>query len=250
MIKPLIYCLLFTGVIGFGFLKIFNYINLTYGNKNDNKERNLVYVAHEGRFQFRHEPFNLNYWDGDMRGGQQDYEDWNKSADSLELVYKSTNSTYVKEYKKFLMADLKANPLLYIRQTFIKAVYGHIFMINSIKPEKFKIGPLKGTLGYTIFIVCVNIVNIFIFIGFFIYLFRSHRLLETWPLWGMLLALLAFHCLTYMEPRYMLPSKPGLYIASAFGLLQIPIIKKIITAISLKLIPVQKESTNGIIHNS
>jgi hypothetical protein len=51
-----------------------------------------------------------------------------------------------------------------------------------------------------------------------------------------------------MEPRYMLPSKPGLFIASAFGLLQIPIIKKIITAISQKLMPAQKESTNGILH--
>jgi hypothetical protein len=248
LIKPLIFCLLSTGCLGFCLLKVFNYINLTYGNKNDNKQRNLVYVAHQGRFQFRHEPFNFNYWDGDMRAGQQDYEDWNKSADSLEVVYKSTNSTYLDEYEKFLIEDLKSNPLLYLRQFFIKAIYGHIFMINSIKSNRFKIGPLKGNFGYIIFIICINIINIFILTGFFIYLSRGHNLLETWPLWGMLLALLLFHCLTYMEPRYMLPSKPGLFIASAFGLLQIPIIKKIITAISQKLMPAQKESTNGILH--
>ena len=52
------------------------------------------------------------------------------------------------------------------------------------------------------------------------------KLINYWLFWGVIVALLIFHGLTYMEPRYMFPARVALYIMSAAGLYRLPWIQR------------------------
>ncbi|GEP51323.1 hypothetical protein FNO01nite_19950 [Flavobacterium noncentrifugens] len=213
-----------TGLIAFGVLEMSKAIT---ANKTDvDQQYYFYYVAHQGRFQFRNEPTDIRYWENDIRSDSKDYQDWIQSARDLSAESKATGRSHNEVYRDFLINDALQHPFLLARQFVIKCVYGHLYYINSLRPEKFKMGPLQGATGFYIFILIINLVNILIMIGAAIFLFKQKNLINYWVFWGVIVALLIFHGLIYMEPRYIFPTKAALYIMSAAGLYRLAFIRK------------------------
>lgn len=223
------------GLLGFGILQLAKIVTRT--KSGGNQETLFYYVAHQGRFQFREEPTDFRFWESDIRPDSKDYQNWNKSGTALSIVMDRTNQSYVDVYKKFLIDDALENPGLFTRQFFVKCFYGHVYFINSVQPDKFDLGPLKGSIGYWFFILLINSINLIVVAGAILFLFRERDLIRYWIFWGIIISLLIFHGLTYMEPRYIFPSRVALYLMSAAGLYRISWIQKIIYRISFYLFP-------------
>jgi hypothetical protein len=232
--------LVFISVAIMGFL-VLQLAKIVTGNKSDTNQNSLLYyVAHQGRFQFREEPTDLRYWESDIRPDSKDYQNWSKSKAELSEIIIDNHSSYSYVYREFLINDLLKHPFWFTRQFFVKCVYGHIYVINSVSPEKFKMGLLKGSWGYWTFILFINSINLLIIAGAIIFLFKEQNLIHYWIFWGIIVSLLIFHGMTYMEPRYIFPSRVALYIISAAGLYRILFIKKIILKLSKIMFKVSK----------
>jgi 4-amino-4-deoxy-L-arabinose transferase-like glycosyltransferase len=196
------------------------------GSKSIKKQEELFYyVAHQGRFQFREEPLDLRFWESDVRSDSKDYQNWKKSTKELNEIVLNSSKAYSEVYKEFLVNDFFEHPLLFTRQFLVKCFYGHIYIINSTQPENFKLLFFKGKTGYYFFILLVNSINIIILLGFILFLLKEKNLMKYWLFWSIIIALLIFHGITYMEPRYLFPSRVGLCIMSAIGLGKIKLIK-------------------------
>jgi hypothetical protein len=215
--KKLAISLFSVGFMGLGMLQLAKEITKT--KSNDNQEGLLYYVAHQGRFQFREEPTDFRFWDNETREESKDYQNWRKSYSVLEAIKIKMHHSDV--YKEFLINDVFDHPFWFTRQFFVKCLYGHVYFINSVKPEKFHLGPIQGVWGYWFIILLINSINIIIIIGAFLFLLKEKNLINYWLFWSVILALLLFHGLTYMEPRYMFPSRVALYVMSAAGLYRI-----------------------------
>ncbi|MGL2964580.1 phospholipid carrier-dependent glycosyltransferase [Flavobacterium sp. RSB2_4_14] len=228
--KKIMLTLLSVGFLGFGILQLAKEITKT--KSNDNQEGLLYYVAHQGRFQFREEPTDFRFWESDIRPDSKDYQNWGKSGEALGIIMAKTNRTSNDVYREFLINDVFEHPFWFTRQFVVKCFYGHVYFINSVKPEKFQLGPIHGVLGYWFIILLINSINIIIILGAFLFLFKEKNLIQYWLFWSVIIALLLFHGLTYMEPRYMFPSRVALYIMSAAGLYNIKWIKNKVDFIS------------------
>jgi hypothetical protein len=68
--------------------------NITGNKSATNQDTLLYYVMHEGRFQFREEPFDFRYWSTSTRPDSKDFNDWKKSIQHLSVDYEN--------YKSFL----------------------------------------------------------------------------------------------------------------------------------------------------
>jgi hypothetical protein len=101
-----------------------------------------------------------------------------------------------------------------------------MYFINSVKPEQFHLGPIHGVLGYWFVILLINSINIIIILGATLFLWKEKNSINYWLFWGVIVAMLIFHGITYMEPRYMFPTRVALYIMSAVGLYRINWIQK------------------------
>ena len=224
--------------MGIGVLQLAKYIT---GNKSGiNQSSYFYYVAHQGRFEFREEPTDFRFWDNDFRSDSKDYQNWSKSGEYLTKVMEKTNRSYEEVYKEFLINDAIEHPFWFTRQFFVKCVYGHLYFINSISPEKFIMGPFKGSIGYWIFILIINSINLIIITGAFLFLIKQRNLIDYWIFWSIIIALLIFHGLIYMEPRYLFPSRVALYIMSAAGLYRLRWVKNIINRMAVYLFPLSK----------
>ena len=207
------------GLLGFGVLQVAKAIT---GNKsNENQEGLFYYVAHIGRFQFREEPTDFRFWDNDNRPDSKDYQNWGKSGGELGDIINKTHRSYIQVYREFLINDALEHPFLLTRQFFVKCFYGHVYFINSVQPKDFHLGPIHGPIAYWFVILIINSVNLLLLFGAFIFLFKEKDLINYWLFWAVIVALLIFHGLTYMEPRYMFPARVALYIMSAAGLYRI-----------------------------
>lgn len=220
--RPLLVSVAVIFVVGFGILSAAKSIS----RQGDSQDNLLYYVAHQGRFQFREEPLNFNFWDNDFRDGTPDYDNWKKSNAQLHQVMKAENRTYADVFRQWLIDDAVAHPFWFLRQSVIKAFYGHIYFINSVSPKEFKMGPFNGRSAYYSLLVAVNVVNLLILMGVAVYLLRDKIPGLTWPFWGIWVVLIAFHAVTYMEPRYLFPAKAALYPLSAAGLYQIGFVRR------------------------
>jgi len=223
------------GLLGFGVLQMAKVITRT--KSNSNQEGLFYYVAHIGRFQFREEPTDFRFWDNDNRADSKDYQNWVKSGTILATVIEKTNRSSIEVYKEFLINDAIENPLLFTRQFFVKCFYGHVYFINSVQPKDFHLGPIRGTTAYWLFMLLINCVNILLLFGAFIFLLKEKNLLKYWLFWAVIVALLIFHGLTYMEPRYMFPARVALYIMSAAGLYRIKWIQNKVNYIAKFVFP-------------
>jgi hypothetical protein len=161
-----------------------------------------------------------------------------RSGDELGIVMSKTNRSYNEVYRGFIIKDAMEHPFWFTRQFLVRCFYGHINIISKVQPAQFDLGPFKGSLGFWTFLLIVNSINLIVLAGVALFLFKEKNLIQYWIFWGVWVALLIFHGLTYMEPRYIFPSKVALYIMSAAGLYGIPWIKKRIDKISAYVFPI------------
>ncbi len=213
--------------LGMGMLKLAK--NISGSQHSDSQENLLYYVLHEGRFQFREEPLDWRFWDGDNRPDSRDHANWKKSHAQLHQIMKDSNRAYKDVYREWLIADAIEHPWYFTRQFFVKIIFGHVYIINSLTPQKFAIGPFQGPAAYYALHVVINLVNLAIMVGSVLFLFRERNHLRVWLLWSAILSLIVFHALSYMEPRYLFPSKAALYMLAAAGLARVPIIGTMLT---------------------
>jgi 4-amino-4-deoxy-L-arabinose transferase-like glycosyltransferase len=217
--KKTFFTLVICGLSCFATLKLANLVN---ANKKVYDQEGLFYfVAHQGRYQFREEPLDFRFWDDDIRPDSKDYKNWKLKAKELEEYRVKTGKTNSEVYREYLISDILGHPFITARQFFVKSFFGQVYIVNSISPQNFHLGPLKGSFFYWAFLLVVNLINILIIIGSLIFLFKTKDLLKFWPLWCIVLGLLLFHGMMYMEPRYMFPSRVALYLMGAAGLYQI-----------------------------
>jgi hypothetical protein len=212
------------GLMGYGALQ---FAKMITGTKSGYNQEGLFYfVAHQGRFQFREEPTDFRFWESDIRPDSKDYQNWGKSGEALGKIMEETKRSQGDVYQEFLINDALEHPFLFTRQFFVKCFYGHMYFINSVKPKDFHLGPIQGVMGYWLVIFIINFINIIIILGATLFLFKEKNLINYWLFWGVIVALLIFHGLTYMEPRYMFPARVALYIMSAAGLYRLPWIQR------------------------
>ena len=217
--KKLALALSLIGLLAFGVLQISKTITGT--KSNENQEGLFYYVAHLGRFQFREEPTDFRFWDNDNRADSKDYQNWGKNGSELHAIMEKSHRSSNEVYQEFLINDALEHPFLFTRQFFVKCFYGHVYFINSVQPKDFHLGPIRGTTAYWLFMLVINCVNILLLFGAFVFLFKEKNLINYWLFWAVIVSLLFFHGLTYMEPRYLFPSRVALYIMSAAGLYRI-----------------------------
>lgn len=218
------------GVVCFSTLQLTKLFNS--GKKVNNQEWLFYYVAHQGRYQFREEPLDFRFWDDSKRSDSKDYINWKAKAEDLEKNIQNTGKSTTEVYKEYLINDIIQNPFITIRQFFVKSFFGQVYIVNSITPQKFHLGPFSGPFFYWLFLFAVNFINILIIVGLFMFLFKTKNLIKFWPLWSILLALIIFHGMMYMEPRYMYPARPAIFILGAAGLYQFSVVKRYIDKLS------------------
>ena len=236
--KKLIFTFLTLSLLCIGGLQLAKFS--TINKSGENQESLFYFVAHQGRFQFREEPLDLRFWDNTNRSESKDYQNWVKSRQDLSKEITQTNRSFNVVYREFLEKDIVSHPFWTTRQFFIKCLYGNLNIISKVPPNKFVLGPFRGTIGYWSFLLILNSINLVILGGVALFLIHEKSLINYWMFWGITVSLLVFHGLTYMEPRYIFPSKVALYLMSAAGLYHIHIIKKIMYKISVFMLPTYK----------
>ncbi len=209
----------------------------TINKSGENQESLFYFVALQGRFQFREEPLDFRFWDNTNRADSKDYQNWVKSRHILAEEITKTHRSFNEVYRAFLMNDIIAHPYWTTRQFFVKCLYGNLNIISKVSPNQFVLGPFNGAIGYWCFLLILNAINLIILLGVALFLFYEKTLINYWIFWGITVSLLVFHGLTYMEPRYIFPSKVALYIMSAAGLYRIHFVKKIMNKMSVYMFP-------------
>jgi hypothetical protein len=225
-------------ILGMGTLQLAKSINGS--ESGGSQESYFYYVAHIGRFQFREEPTDFRFWESDNRPDSKDYQSWIRSGGELDAVITKTKRSYNTVYREFIINDMLEHPYWTARQFLIRCFYGHINIISKVQPSQFDLGPFKGSLGYWTFLFIINSINLLVLAGAALFLFKEKNLIQYWIFWGVWVALLIFHGLTYMEPRYLFPSKVALYVMSAAGLYHLSWIRKIIDKMAVYVFPIYK----------
>jgi hypothetical protein len=197
-------------------------------------------VALQGRYQFREEPTDFRFWESNNRPDSKDYQNWVKKGEELNGIIAKTHRPFNEVYRDFIINDALEHPYWFARQFLVKCFYGHITIISKVAPDQFHLGPFRGSLGYWMVLFIINSINLLVLVGAGIFLFTEKKLIQYWIFWGITVALLLFHGLTYIEPRYLFPAKVGLYLMGAAGLYRIRWIKKIINTIAFYLFPAPK----------
>lgn len=185
-------------------------------SQKTNQESYFVYVAHQGRFQFRMEPWDWRFWEDDIRADSRDYQAWRQSSGQLRAQMQQSGQPLQQVYGDWVWQDVMNNPGLIIQQFFIKTLFGHFLQISSVPSNNFKLGPLQGKTGYYLLIGSINVINLLILLsaiaGFIKYCKQKRFLLLIIAPW---LALIIFHGLIYMEQRYLFPARPVILILAS-----------------------------------
>jgi hypothetical protein len=183
------------------------------------QSENLSHVLFHGRFQYRTEPWDWRFWDDTTREGSADYAAWAEQWAELKRRSAEEDVPLSTLQWRWIGNDVISHPGLTLQMAGVRALSLHLTFINSQRPERFKLGPLKGRAGYLVFHVLVNAINLVLIFASLWFLFvRRSQLAANWSLWGPWLGLLIFHAATYAEPRYLLPSRAGLALMAAVTL--------------------------------
>jgi hypothetical protein len=178
----------------------------------------LGYVLLQGRFQYRHEPWNWTYWDQD-RAGTPDYDQWLATQRALEAEAAAAGLSVDRLRRRWVLRDTVGHPWLTLRMAAVRALTLHLLVVHSARPEAFALGPLPGALVYALAHVLVN--------GLFWGILgcacfglwqRRAELAALWPLPAVWLALFLFSAFTYAEPRYLFPAQPCVLVLAGCGL--------------------------------
>ncbi|HEX9886825.1 MAG TPA: hypothetical protein VGA70_10065 [Longimicrobiales bacterium] len=179
----------------------------------------LTYVVFQGRFQYRSEPWDWRYWANESRADSEDYQAWLRESGALITRARQSGVPLDDLQRRWILDDWLSNPGINARAAAIRSLTLHLYRVNSAEPEDFRVGALPGWLVFMAFHLAVNAVSLMLLAGTGAFLvLRRGALARYWVLWGPWLALLAFHALTYAEPRYLFPSQPGLVVMTALVL--------------------------------
>lgn len=180
------------------------------------QSENLAFSMVIGRYQYRDEPLNWEYWAKATREGTPDYTACDLKFEELERESQATGTPVHKLQLRWVIEDTISNPLLTMRMALTKLLTLHLFFVNSTKKSAFQLGSLSANFIYWLFHVAVNLLNLSV-IGLALRnCFSSRvRLTQLWFLWAPWLALISYQVFTYCEPRYMFPAWPGIMIISS-----------------------------------
>ena len=168
----------------------------------------LAYVVNLGYYQFRDEPWDWRYWQNTHRKGSVDYKNWKNSFAELNELRDSDSLSATLLIKKYYITDLKERPLSFIGQCLIKAAYGQIFIINSKPMKGFAKFSQNGLPEYIFVHLMINLVNIALIILSILFFIRMPKNdLLYWILFSIWFGILIFPSVSYMEPRYLFPSR-------------------------------------------
>jgi hypothetical protein len=183
---------------------------------SSNQTGTLAWVALHGSFQLRNEPFDWRYWDDKFRVGSADYGAWERTNGSIvnEAKRRGMDAGYLR--LRWVAADFLSRPLLRLRMALLRVFYLHVWSAHSSSPANFRLGPLRGSVG---FYVTHGILNVSFWIAtvlLLVWCWKCRRRLgEQWGVWAPWLSLVIFSSLVYAEPRYLYPSQPGVYVGAA-----------------------------------
>lgn len=176
----------------------------------------FAHVLFHGRFQYRTEPWDWRFWDDSARQGSVDYALWNREYERIKRQHEQTGIPMSQLKREWALNDALHHPGLTLQMAAVRTLSMHVARVNSIKPEQFRIGPLRGSWAYFVFQILVNATFFLILGGVICFLFmRRNNIFAYWVFWGPWVALLVFHALVYAEPRYLFPSQPGLVIMAS-----------------------------------
>jgi len=183
--------------------------------KTFNQEGYLAYVAIIGRYQFRTETWDWRFWDTTTRPDSRDFIGYSEKMTELRTV-KDQTKPLSRQYSEFVLNDIVENPLMSIKQFFVRTIFGHTLQVSSVKKENFGIGPLKGAWFFYVFHIAINLINyiLLIFACWFLISKRSNL-----SKFGILaipwMALIVFHGIIYMEQRYLFPVRPVMIVLAS-----------------------------------
>jgi hypothetical protein len=181
------------------------------------QEGNLAHVVLQGRFQYRSEPWDWRYWQASHRVGSLDYSQYSEVRDRLRGEARRSNRPVSNLTWQWIKKDVADHPWLSIRMSGVKMLAQNIAWANS--RADYSLSHRGQSLTSLIFHILINFLSNAALILAAVYLFRERGAwLATWPLWGPWLALFIFHALTYVEPRYLLPGRPGISVLAALTL--------------------------------
>jgi len=194
-------------------------VALKHFERPDYRPAQLLYfrwTAFLGSRQMRSEPWDWRFWDDTTRAGSRDYADFvHDLATVREEAVRTRYSVFDLEWR-WVLNDFEHHPLVRAKMALVRALFMHVNLVNSVDPDRFHLGPLKGRAAYIAFHVAINLFY-FVLVGsslFFLFTRRSD-LFTYWLLWGPWLALLAFHAVVYAEARYLFPVQPGLLVMAS-----------------------------------
>lgn len=174
---------------------------------------NLAFSMVIGRFQYRTEPFNWEYWAKATREGTPDYTACDLKFEELARESQATGVPVHRLQFAWVIRDTLSHPLLTARMALTKLLTLHLFFVNSTKKNAFRLGSLSAGLVYWLFHIAVNLLNLSVILIALKQVCSSKaEVVRLWYLWTPWLALVGYQVFTYCEPRYMFPAWPGIMI--------------------------------------
>jgi hypothetical protein len=180
------------------------------------QEGNLVDVILQGRFQYRTEPWDWRFWALAQRQGSNDHLAYIVEQARLRKLATDTGQSLTELEWRWIRDDVVAHPEVTLQTSAVRVLALNVALVGSRGPDAFRVGPVGGRLLYWLFHAFVNAVSLGILAAAIAFLVkRRQQLFSYWPLWGPWLALFLFHVITYAEPRYLFPGRPGLTLMAA-----------------------------------
>lgn len=190
-----------------GILIAFAGIQQLTAKENASQETYFFHVAQHGRYQFRDETWDWRFWDNSTRAGSKDYNNSRVAVSKLDSLVLAGEGSYKSVYSRWIVDDIVSHPVVFIKQFFVRIMYGHTLTINSVQPEKFRLGPLEGRMAYYSLMGSLNVMNwTLILLAFFFAINKANRLAFV-PLSVIWLGLVLFSSVVYMEQRYLFPAR-------------------------------------------
>lgn len=176
------------------------------------KKKVFRYQILWSRFELRDEPYNWLPQHGQDEFASSDYLNNLKKRAELDHIIELNEYDPTSYYLKWVLNDIKENPLLTLRQYSLKFFQGQSFIISPLMKSN-KSPMIK--YGIHLFINSINFILIFSSIFGLLILYRNNQTLLLLPfffLWGWsLLYIFIFHS----EQRYMFPARPILIFLTA-----------------------------------
>jgi hypothetical protein len=195
--------------------------SLPANSQASNQEGYLSFVMMIGRYQFRSETWDWRFWDDDKRADSKDYKDWQQIQQQLNKEAVETKTPVSSVYYKYEFADMAQHPFTTIKQTLVRALFGHVLQVNSVNMKSFGVGRLKGPFIYWAFHLTINLFNwTLIILSLYFLASRNFdtRYLVMFAPWA---ALVVFHSIVYMEQRYLFPARPVMLLCAAIVIVEL-----------------------------